>query len=124
MSSGILKMSGNQPALADDFEQRHSMGAVKRAQQIMNEARQENGFAASAEPRHGDPDARRTVKFADCADQPLGDLGDNRRQPACISMCFIVSRRPPLRRKWAHTGGHASARPFPHPKLMLHHAQT
>src|SRR6266436_158848 len=69
-------------ALADDAEQRHAVGIMRAAQEIVDQARNEDGLAGAAQARHREPDGRAAGKLAEI--EPLGCLGEDRRQPAQI----------------------------------------
>jgi hypothetical protein len=92
-----LEMRGEQAALADHVEQRHPVGIVQRAEQIVDQAGNEHGLARAAEPGHRQPDGGAAGKLAEVADEALGCLREDRRQPAqihhgCHSSGILVSR--------------------------------
>src|SRR5215472_3214845 len=80
--AGAFHGGGDQAALADDAEQRHAVGIVGRAQEIVHQARDEDGLAGAAQAGHREPDRRAAGKLAEV--EPLGRLGEDRRQPAQI----------------------------------------
>ena len=80
MSLGAFEIGGDQAALPITVQQRHPVRVVQRAQEIMDQAGDEDGLAGSAEPGHRQPDRRRARKFS----------------------LNIADRRPDA---WATTGG-------------------
>ncbi len=64
---GAVEIGGDQAALADHVEQRHAVGIVQRAEQIVDEAGDEDGLAGTAQSRHRQPDRRAAGEFAEVA---------------------------------------------------------
>ena len=55
---GAREIGGDQTAFADHVEQRHAVGIVDGAEQIVDQAGDEHGLAGAAQARHREPDRR------------------------------------------------------------------
>ncbi len=71
--AGAFQPRADQAAAADHAEQRHAIGIVDRAQQIVDQAGDEHRLAGAAEPRHRQVDGR--------ALRHVGEVGRVRKPP-------------------------------------------
>src|SRR5271166_1760978 len=79
-----LEVCGDQPAVADHAEERHPVRIVDRAEEIKDQAGDEDGLTGAAEARHREPDRRASRKLTEIAGQTLRRLHKNGREPAQV----------------------------------------
>ncbi len=80
-----FQVGGDQPPLAHHIQQRHPVRVVQRAEQIVDQAGDEDRLAGTAQPGHCQPYGGTSAgELAQTTDQPLRCLRKARRQPAQI----------------------------------------